>query len=1100
MKKNLYNLVLMTSKYSIFGLLLQIMLLQLVLASGSNAQQKIQSVKEVIIEIGFEEARLPEVFAKIEDITNYRFFFHKSDFDQNFRFNLNPQEITVGDILLKISREAQVSFKQLNENISLKKIPGNSSGENELEVIIQTRNVSGKVISLEDDEGLPGVNVVEKGTSNGTVTDLNGNYQLTVSEGATLVFSSVGFTTEEIAVGNQAVIDLSMAPDIQQLQELVVVGYGSVRKGDLTGSVGSVDMDQAAAAPVPSVGQALQGRVPGVQVTQNSGAPGSDFTIRIRGGNSMQGGNDPLYVLDGFPVVGNVLNMLNIDEIESIDILKDASATAIYGARGANGVVMITTKKGSRDRSVLEIDAYYGFQEAAKQVPLMNASQYAQMVNDWAEQEDLSIPYPDLNNLPYDTDWQEEVFRTSPIQNYSVSYSGGNDKTRYALSGNILDQKGIIRSSDFNRGSLRASLTSEITPRLLLANQLLVANLERNEVPSGILQNAFIAPPTIPVYDEDGNYYDYSELPWWGAFPRNPVADANEITNHQSTFRIVENLSAEYTIVEGLTVKSSWGVDFSNSTTDFYATRLHESGGDGGRAENRWYKERVYLNENTLNLNQKFGTDHNFNATAGFTWQRSEERGLSVEGRGFVSDLLKNNIVGSAEEVSPPETIRQDWTLLSWLGRVNYIFADRYLVTATIRADGSSRFGEGNKWGVFPSAALAWRISNEPFLQNSSSFSDLKLRLSWGVTGNQEIGVFNSLQRIAPVSYVDGDQLRTGYAPISIANPDLRWEETEQFNAGLDIGLWEQKVTFSADYYVKNTSDLLALVNLPTSSGFNTMLRNVGEIRNSGLELGLGFTPIQNSNFTWQIDANASFNRNEVVRLARGDDFLAPRIALLGSIHLVSEGEPLSVFYGFNQTGLDDSGNPTYEDRNNDGDITDEDRTILGSPYPDLVYGFNSNLRYKNFDLSILFQGVTGNEIYNYALGLSAASLAKGYNQITDVHQNYWTADNRYPNPKYPRLNTGGYDRPSSRFIEDGSFLRLSTVRLGYNFNKSNFNWLGDHELMLYLSGQNLFTVTGYSWYDPEVNTYGSSDLRPGVDIFTYPQARTITMGFQFRL
>ncbi len=970
-----------------------------------------------------------------------------------------------------------------------------------------TGSIAG-VVTDETGEPLPGVNVVITGTTQGASSDVDGRYLIENLEPGvyTLQASFIGYVTqtvEDVAVaeGRTTTVDLTLEPVTMGLDEVIVVGYGELRRRDLTGSVASVDASKLAEMPVTSVEQILQGRAAGVQVIRNSGAPGAAFTVRIRGGNSMRGGNDPLYVVDGFPLAsiggdgGSILSMLDANEIESIDVLKDASATAIYGARGANGVVIITTKKG-RSGSRLDFESFYGVQQVPKTIPLANARQYAEMANDWTRNQNIAkLPFPDLDNLPYDTDWQDEVFQTSPIQSYSLSFSGGGNQTRYLLSGNWLDQQGVIESSDFSRGTLRANIDSDINTRFSVSNQLMLARAVTNEVPVSLIEHIFTAPPTIPVYDENGNYYNYSDYPWWGAYPRSPVADMNEVTDRNKQTRILESFTAKYRLLDGLTASALFGADYRALNSEYYATRLHESGGTGGLGRAGKAETLTYLNENTLNYVPDLGPDNRLNATVGFTWQRSSESGLTAEASGFVNDILQQYVLGSGESIAPPVTNITEWSLQSWLGRVNYTFKDRYLLTVSGRADGSSRFGSGNKWAFFPSAALAWRINQESFLAGAESLSDLKLRLSWGRTGNQEIGVYNSLQRIAPLLFVDGDNLGTGFAPVNVSNPDLRWETTDQYSAGLDLGFYDQRLTMTLDAYIKNTSDLLALVNLPPSSGFSTMLRNVGSIRNAGVEFSIGATPIQRERFEWSLDANISANRNEVTELAQGNEFIAPDVTLHGPVHLIREGEPMSVFYGFVEKGLNAQGYTDYVDQNGDNVITDADRIILGSPYPDFVFGFNTSLRYGRLDLSATLQGVVGNEIYNGALGFTAASFAKGYNQLADVYGNYWTPDNPDPNAKYPRLSSTNYFRPSARFLEDGSYLRLTNVRLGYHLPPALTGWAGARDVLVYLSGQNLLTLTGYSWYDPEISRFGGGDLRIGVDSFTYPQVRTLTFG-----
>lgn len=971
--------------------------------------------------------------------------------------------------------------------------------------------------TVSDPTGAPLPGTAVSVADRGALTGSDGRYTISgVPAGIHPVRASLigyGTSTRQVTVtaGRTATADFQLQTEAVALDELVVIGYGTVRRSDLTGSTSPIKTREIEDLPLTSVEQALQGRAAGVQVIQSSGAPGGNFIVRIRGGNSMRGGNDPLYVVDGFPIaIGgdegrNILNLIDPDNIESIEILKDASATAIYGARGANGVVMITTKKG-RPGSRVEFETYAGVQEVARRIPVMNARQFAELANELAVNEGLKdTPFPDLNNLPGNTDWQDEIFRTAPIQNYSINFSGGDERTRFLLAGNYLDQQGIIRSSDLGRASVRLNLDSRVSERFRISNQLMLARSETDGVQTNnealsVIHNAFVAPPLIPVYDADGNYFDYSNYFFVSGYPRHPIADINEITDERTNFRILESFSAEYDLLEGLTAKSLFGADYLDTKTDYYVTRLHETGGTGGSGRAGRGEVLVYLNENTLNYAADLGQSSRINLTGGFTWQRSDGSGLSAAGSGFVNDILQNKVLGTGTTISPPGTSASNWTLMSWLGRANYTLFDRYLLTVSGRADGSSRFGAGNKWAFFPSAALAWRASDEPFLAGSDLVSNLKLRVSWGRTGSQEIGLYNSLQRIAPDVLVMGNSLATAYAPVNIANPDLRWETTDQYNAGFDLGLWNERLTFVADAYVKNTSDLLASVNLPSSSGFSSMLRNVGAMRNTGVELSLGGTPVDNASLQWTIDGNVSFNRNEVVELAQGNEFMGPGTGLHGGIHLIREGEPLSVFYGFVEDGLDETGAIRYVDTNGDGAINDMDRTILGTPYPDFTLGLNSSVSVGAFELDASVQGVFGNEIYNSNLAFVAASFSRGENQLVEVYENHWSPANPDPNAKYPRLSAQTLFRPSDRFVEDGSYMRLKTVRLGYRVPVGSIGWTGADDMLLYVSGQNLLTLTDYSWYDPEISRFGDNDLRIGVDNFGYPQARTVMVGIRMAM
>jgi TonB-dependent starch-binding outer membrane protein SusC len=654
----------------------------------------------------------------------------------------------------------------------------------------------------------------------------------------------------------------------------------------------------------------------------------------------------------------------------------------------------------------------------------------------------------------------------------------------------------VLLASSMDRATVRLNLDSDLTSRLSVSNSLMMSRVDGTEVPAGeagaMVHNAFLAPPTIAPYDESGNYTDYSHYWWWGAYSRNPVRDANELTNRQVNLRVLGNVSGDYKLLDGLRLRSLFGVDYLDSNSQYYATRLHEFGSGGGSGSMARGENLTYLNENTVNFNRDLGNQRIY-LTGGFTWQRAENTGLSQSVTGFVSDAMGVYGLSSGENVSRPNASFSDWTLLSWLGRANYALNDRYLFTLSGRYDGSSRFGAGNKWAFFPSAAVAWRLSQEPFLASVEMLSDLKLRASWGRTGNQEIGIYQSLQRVGSQQLVMGDnRMVTGFTTTNMPNPDLRWETTDQYNAGIDLGLWQQRLTLSADVYRKDTYDLLAQVDLPTSSGFWNVTRNLGEIQNTGVEVGLGMVPVQTSRVTWTVDANASHNRNRVVRLADGKPLSGGSVSfLLGSVHRIEEGKPLAFFYGFQEDGYDNQGNIRYLDQNGDGVINDLDRVDLGSPLPSLNYGLSSGLTVGSFDVSAMLQGVHGNKILNHGLAFSASSFARGENQIADVYGNYWTPERT--DAKYPRLNTAATFRFSDRFIEDGSYLRLRNVRVGYRLPASLAR--GFDSMHIYVSGQNLLTLTGYSWFDPEVSYFGGANLQPGVDLFTYPNTRTVTLG-----
>lgn len=977
----------------------------------------------------------------------------------------------------------------------------------------EEQTISGTVTDLSTGESLPGVNILAKGTTTGTVTDVEGNYRLTIGDDVTtLVFSSIGYETVEETINGRSTLDIALAPDIQSLSEVVVIGYGSQKKSDVTGSVSSVEPGEFENEPIANVTQGLQGKVAGVNVTSGSGAPGGNMIVRIRGNNSVIGSNDPLYVVDGVPVQGgnsgstNLLSTLNPGDIASIEVLKDASATAIYGSRGSNGVVLITTKQGKKGGNIVEFETSFGFREIERQLDMMNSRQFAEIANERNVNDGLPVIFNEIDTLTdVNTNWQDEIFRRGLIQNHSLRFSGGNEKTRYLVSGNYFDEAGIITGSDFQRGSVRLNLDQEINDRFKMSGRFFVSRSINNEVDdNGILESALNSVPFLPVYNPDGSYVNAATLKQYSFSPSsgdNAVALAQERLDQRKIDRLLGNVTGSYTLLEGLTLNVLLGVDQLGTKRDYYNPRILESGLPAGTGLKRFDNTTSFLNENTLNYSKDFGDRHSLNVVAGFTWQTQQSEYLKGESSGFVTDELGNNILSAGENFSAPETGFNEWTLISWLGRVNYVLDDKYLFTLSGRADGSSRFGAGNKWGFFPSGAFAWRISEEDFIRNNvSAMSNLKLRLSYGLSGNQAIDPYESLQRFTDVSLAFGGTPTSGFAAENLGNPDLKWETTEEFNAGLEIGFWQERIRASIDYYVKDTRDLLAEVNLPPTSGFTTNIQNIGSTRNSGFELQIGTDLIRNEKVIWDLSLNAYRNVNVVTETADGQDIIAPTIDILGSANIVREGEPLSAYYGLKTDGLTEEGLFNFVDTNGDGEVNDDDRVVLGSPYADMFYGMSSNFSYRNLSLRVSLVGEAGKTIWNSNKYRHMNSFHRGSNQLADVADNHWTPENPNPNALYPKATSGLNQRPSDFYLENASFLRIQNVRLNYNFPVSNAENAVFKSANIYLSVQNLFTFTDYSWYTPDINTFSSGDLRIGIDQRVYPSARTFTLGVKVSL
>lgn len=968
----------------------------------------------------------------------------------------------------------------------------------------QGNSISGKV-SSKDGNPIPGVTVIAKGTSIGTITDSDGRFTLKLIAGSkTLVFSFVGMKTQEIPITNSTVYNVVLEEDTYNLEEVVAVGYGTVKKSDLTGSVTSVNSEKINAIPATNVLQALSGRATGIQVSQNTGSPGGNVSVRIRGTNSVQGSNEPLYVVDGFPISGSNPTVLNNSDVESIEILKDASSTAIYGSRGANGVILITTKHGKSGRTNVDIESSFGIQSLRKKMDLMNATEYAKFYSEVAANEGWSIPFTqtEISTLGKGFDWQDFVFRDAMMQNHNVTVSGGNEKTQFSIGGSMFNQDGIIRGSGYDRYSFRTNVNHKISSKLAISSNVTLTKIIRNNQDSngGDRGNSLIAAtisafPTVTPYKDDGSIRDLTTVYPYATQIVNPAYYFSETTNTVKSNKVLANLSVSYTPITDLTIRILGGIENSDDRTDNYITTKFLN--SVGSASVNTNQSTSLLNENTVTYSKTIG-NHHISSVAGFTYQDFLYTYLSSSGSGFLSDVLETYNLGSATNPGIPGSGYTRSVLLSGLGRINYNYGDKYFCTLNFRADGSSKYSPGNKWGYFPSGALAWRISNEDFLKNIDFLSNLKLRMGWGVTGSQAIDAYATLSYLSSGKTVLGDALYTTFAPGTNFPGDLKWETTEQKDLGIDAGLFENRIRITADYYIKDTRDLLNPVPMRTSTGYSSTIKNVGAIKNNGFELEIS-GDILTGNLKWTVDGNISLNRNKVTKLYGDKDILgtAYNVSLINDpINILREGEPFGVFYGYTETGYDDKGRMLYLDRNNDGVINQSDKTIIGDPNPKFIYGLNSTLSYKNFDLTIFLQGSQGNDIFNLSSVNNTLDVGFGMNMPKEVYENHWTPENT--NAKYPALTTSKTVRVSNRFVEDGSYLRVKNIQLAYNFSVKKLGKIGIRDLQVYVSGQNLLTFTKYSWWDPEVNSKGGSNsINQGIDHQTYPAAKGINVGIR---
>ncbi len=978
----------------------------------------------------------------------------------------------------------------------------------------QDFTVSGTVT---DSKGVPlaGASVLEKGTTNGTQTDFDGNFTLGLSNGnASLVASYIGFATKELALNGRNTISITLEESTEGLDEVVVIGYGSVKKSDLTGSVSSVQADKLNMDSQASIEQVIQGRIAGVQVTQTSAEPGGGFSIRVRGTNSITAGNEPLYVIDGL-AGANPENSLNPSDIKSIQVLKDASATAIYGARGSNGVVLITTKQGQKDTPLeISYNVSTGFQSASKKLDLMNAQEYMSFYNDVYIDRGVEplFSQADFTEAGLGTNWQDEVLRSAMIQEHRLSFSGGSEDTQYYLSLNYFDQDGIVISSGFKRFGARVNLIHSVGEKLKIGINLNNSSENENKVPlglgvnsgAGVIAAALQLPPILPVYDADGSYStSLQDL-------SNPVAQAETIDELIKTTRIFGNAFAEYEVLTGLKSKINVGYDQSLLRGDEFLDVVTQKGSLAeGQATKNFQESNSYLFEFTLDYNKVIHDKHSLNLLGGYSYQEFTNSGFNASAQNFPTTSFGTNNLGAGD---PTEfnvgSFKSESRIVSGFGRVNYSFDERYLMSGSFRADGSSRFGENNKFSYFPSGALAWNIANESFFPDESVVSNLKLRASYGLSGNQEIDNGRSLVLLGsgPISVFDGVEYQS-IAPIQLANADLKWETTESFNLGIDFGILEGRVSGTVEYFQNNTRDLLLLLPIPTTTGFDSSLQNVGDTRNSGFELSLSSRNFV-GDFLWTTDLNLATLKNEVTNLGELPRILQGNVRFIQDFTLLEVGKPINSYYGYlfdgvfqSQQEVDNSasqanaapGGRKFRDLNGDGVIDDEDRTILGNPFPDYTLGLNNTFSYKGFSLDVFLEGKFGFELANFTNIDSENPIDDLRNRQTYV-LGRWTPENG-TNAQPSFANPSRTYDFNSRAVEDASFLRLRNAKLAYAF--PNLDIKGVSSLMIYASGQNLVTWTKYRGYNPDINALGNSNVR--IDYSAYPLARIYSIGINVK-
>lgn len=973
-----------------------------------------------------------------------------------------------------------------------------------------SKTYTGTVVDAKGD-ALIGVSVVVKGTNSGSITDVNGKFSIqTALQNPTIVLSYVGYETTELKPKTADIQQIELKETNKQLEDVVVVGYGTQRKKDLTGSVAVVKSSELKSLPVPSVSDALQGRAAGVQVI-SSGTPGSDAIFRIRGIGTINDAN-PLVVIDGFPIDGG-LNQLNSDDIETIQVLKDASATAIYGSRGANGVIIITTKKGNSAKSQLNFTYSYAVQNATNLPKMLNGEQFATLHNEMLTNNGLSTnpAYADPSVFGVGTDWLGSFFQTAPMQNYSLNYSGGSEKSSVYVSGNYFSQDGIVINTGFKRFTFQINTDTKINSFLKFGNNI---TLNHDIKTSGnySIRNAMLALPTQPIYRADGTFSGPVALPLYDGDLVNPVGAAKTVQNSTNGYNLMGSVFGELEIMKGLRFKSNFGLqaNFWDSRTWSPKYTWDTSIQKESYLGEQYNKNLTWMWDNTLTYDKTIGK-HKINVMVGTSAQETNTSYINGSIQGFASPNTQQLSNGNLPSTMTMGGSTSSYSMLSYIGRINYSFADKYLLTASLREDGSSRFGEQNKFGLFPSMSMGWRISEEDFFKSISFIDNMKIRAGYGATGNQSIGNYSFAAQLNTVYYNFNNKTVPAVAPTVIPNPFVQWEAQKQTNIGVDASMFGQRVEVILDAYLKNTEKMLVPMSVPAGTGYSDIFRppfNAGQMENKGIELTIN-TKNLTGELKWNSSFNISYNVNKVISINDTIPMTSGSIGLNYNLALIKAGLPVNEFYGFvtdgifqNQAEVDNHavqvpGNDPYnrtspgdirfKDLNNDGVINDKDRTYLGNPNPTFSFALNNTFSYKGFDLSIFLQGVAGNKIIN---------ANRFWNEAMDVAQdqtiatlNRWTGEgtsNIMPRAVFndPNKNT----RPSDRYVEDGSYLRVKNVTLGYNLPVNLIKQIKISSARFYVSGQNLITFTKYSGFDPEVGT-------SGIDNNVYPVTRTISIG-----
>lgn len=1126
--RKILQLLVSGSKKLAFGVLLYVLLplnghagstQEITFASNRNTENWVQktTIEELVPEVRVRKRNLQSIFDLIEGKFQVNVVYDGSIFaNHTEELKVNDEAESLEDLLESAEKNSNLRFKRIDNTVYVKEKPYPiSQVTSRLQEIVVTGTVK-------DESGvaLEGVSVIVEGSSGGTSTNSNGEYSLSATKNSVLIFSRVGHTPQRIIVGNKDIINVILVEDNTFLDDVVVVGYGTQRRSDVTGSIGSVSSAEIEDEPVLQVGQALQGKIAGLQVSQNSGTPGAGLLIRVRGTGTVNNA-EPLYVVDGNPNIDP--RDLAPDQIENIQVLKSASAAAIYGAQGANGVVLITTKQGKIGPSQLDISFSQGMQQIQRHFPVTNAREYAILYNEGLVNAGAAPLYANPDALGVGTDWQREVFRVAPMTDLSVSASGGSETSRFFFSTGYQNQEGIVKGSGFDRLTLRVNSSHEINKAIKVGQNLSGSMAKYKEVGEfnfgSTLGSTLTANPEVPVRMPDGGW-GYSET---SLNSGNPLASIHYMNNNTRRPVLNGNVYADITIIKDLVFRSQYNFNIGyseySSFTPVYRISASNFNEVARLTENTTrFREQSWAN--TLTYTRSLG-EHNFDLLAGVTSQTSYRQNISASAAGLPDNGTDNPNLRYFNLATQGYAIgggAGEWAILSYLGRINYNYAGKYFSTVNFRADGSSRFGANNKYGYFPSFSVGWKLSEEDFLKETDWISNLMLRGGWGSLGNQ-----NSLPNYAFANLVTPNQNYTfgssqtilrGQAPTGLGNPDLKWEATKELNLGLDFTGFDGKVTAAFDYYNKKTTDMLLQVPLVDYAGIqNFPYVNGGDVVNKGVEFLLGYQNTTSSGFEYSISANVAHNKNEVTKLSNAGSALFQWISFVQNVNITQVGSPIASYYGWKTDGIFQSqaevdshafqtsgtapGDFRFVDINGDGVINAEDQTIIGSPWPKLTFGLNSSFAYKNFDLKMQFQGVSGNDIYMaYKFRTEGSNF---FNYTKNIWDNRWTGPNT--SNSVPRMNTNDPNnnmRSSEYYLEDGSYIRLKNVMLGYKIPKSVVNL---RNFRVFASIQNALTITKYPGFDPEIGTNRNSDpLYIGIDETNYPVPRIYTIGINVGL